>query len=134
MTPAGGPTPCAVSPPNHQRLADLTSRAFACNDDLGALLVVCQLAGPGPALGSVFLMANAPDRYTVMDTRALKSLRALGLIPPGRADATAADWLDYLRACRALASKVGASLRTIDRALYQANGSTDVPSVSQVGA
>jgi hypothetical protein len=107
---------------NTERVADLTGRAFACNDDLGALLLVAELSGVGAALGSSLLMAHDPRRYTVIDVRALRSLRELGLLPPGGHDATTQDWLTYLDACRALERESGSSLRDVDRALYRAAG------------
>lgn len=111
-----------------ERLADLTRRAFLCNDDLGAMLIICQLGGVGPAMGSSLLMAQDPARYTVMDTRAISSLRALALLAPGRRDASTQDWLAYLAACRELATTAAVPLRTVDRALYQAKGESTYPS------
>jgi hypothetical protein len=61
------------------RLArDWTRRALACPDDLGALCIAGLLAGAGPGGASAVLMAAAPIRFTVMDTRAIKSLAFLG--------------------------------------------------------
>ncbi|MDQ6782855.1 MAG: hypothetical protein M3063_05315 [Actinomycetota bacterium] len=109
------------------RIEDLTQRAFACNDDLGALLIVDVLSGVGPALGSSILMASDSGRYTVMDTRSLQSIRALDLLGPGRQDASEPEWLDYLRACRSLSDTAGESLRRVDRALFSADGKTGPP-------
>lgn len=109
------------------RIEDLTRRAFTCNDDLGALLIVDVLRGVGPALGSSILMASDPERYTVMDVRSLKSIRALGLLAPGWPDATEHDWLDYLAACRSLSNTSGEPLRRVDRALFSAEGRTGLP-------
>lgn len=110
-----------------ERIEDLTRRAFACNDDLGALLIVDVLRGVGPALGSSILMASDPERYTVIDTRSLKSIRALELLGPGWTDASEHDWLDYLRACRQLSQTTGEPLRRVDQALFSAEGGTELP-------
>lgn len=110
------------------RIEDLTRRAFGCGDDLGALLIVDVLPGVGAALGSSILMANDPDRYTVMDTRSLKSLRALGLFSSRWSDANEREWLDYLAACRSLRDATDESLRRVDRALYSADGKPGMPS------
>lgn len=110
------------------RIEELTRRAFACNDDLGALLIVDVLRGVGPALGSSILMASDPERYTVMDVRSLQSLRALGLLAPGWPDASEREWLDYLTACRSLRDASRESLRRVDRALFSADGKAGMPS------
>ena len=94
-----------------RRIEDLTRRAFACNDDLGALLIVDVLRGVGPALGSSILMASDAERYTVMDVRSLKSLRAISLLAPGWPQASEREWVDYLAACRALRETTGEPLR-----------------------
>jgi len=109
------------------RIEDLTRRAFACNDDLGALLIVDVLRGVGPALGSSILMASDPKRYTVMDVRSLKSVRELGLLAPGWPDANEHEWLDYLAACRSLSDTTGEPLRRVDMALFSAEGKTGMP-------
>src|SRR4051794_29881720 len=41
-----------------ERIANLTRRAFACDDDLGALLILQELAGVGAPLASAVLMAR----------------------------------------------------------------------------
>jgi len=110
-------------------IEELTRRAFASTDDLAALLILDVLAGVGPAVASSVLMANDPDRYTVMDRKALSSLRAWKLLGLASKEATAREWLDYLHACRRLRDITGESLRMVDRALYQADGNTVCPRV-----
>jgi hypothetical protein len=126
---------------NQQSLADeLTRRALACNDDLGAWLIAQQILGFGPALASAMLMAYDRRRFTVIDVRAFNSIVLLvrtgsltgqGVDPgPLVQDARfshARTWLAYLSACRALAMVTGCSLRDVDRALYQANGRDMLP-------
>ncbi len=62
-------------------------------------------------------MAHDPSRYTVMDTRSLASLRALGRLHPGPVGATKDEWDSYLAACREASHVTGESLRRLDRAL-----------------
>ena len=121
---------------NDQRWADeLTRRALACNDDLGAWLIAQRIGGVGPALASTMLMAHDRERFTVIDVRAFKSIQALveagslsgdgvdsGRLVQGARFTQAGTWLAYLHACRALAATTGHSLREVDRALYAANG------------
>ena len=61
----------------------------------------------GPAMSSVVLAACRPERFTVADSRALKTLRRLGRIPPGPAGFRLGDWLPYVSACRILAGQCG---------------------------
>ena len=112
-----------------EQIEELSRRAFSCNDDLGALLIICVLQGVGPALGSALLMAHDPARYTVIDTRALRSIRAFGWMVDMPARATQRTWIPYLSLCRKLRDDTRISLRTIDRALYEANGNPELPDV-----
>lgn len=88
------------------------------SDDRDALKEVTHLEGIGTAIGSTILMAQCPDRYTVFDNQASKTLLNLGRIDRQE------DWITYLRACRTIAQATGLPLRTVDRALFTANGST----------
>src|SRR5690242_638620 len=96
--------------------------ALASSDDYQALATMADGAGGiyrfGPAMSSVILAACQPRRFTVADSRALETLRRLGLMPPGPASFRLDDWLPYLTACRTLAQTCGLSLRQLDRALW----------------
>jgi hypothetical protein len=99
-----------------ERLVDLTRRAFACNDDLGALLILQELHGIGAALASAILMAHDQRHYTVLDVWALKSLVWLEELPCGSLVGSAV-WLEYLERCRGIARRTGESLRVRPRPL-----------------
>ncbi len=78
-----------------------------------AVAVLTALHGVGIPMASAIVTAINPERYTVLDYRALESL---GI----------ANWPDtldfyvaYLEACRQLARSHGTTLRTLDRALWQ---------------
>lgn len=102
--------------------AALVRRALATSDDYQALATMADGAGGiyrfGPAMSSVVLAACRPQRFTVADSRALKTLRGLGLMPPGPPGFRLGDWLPYLTACRQLARQCALSLRQVDRALW----------------
>jgi hypothetical protein len=102
--------------------ADLIRKALTTSDDHEALATLANSAGGiyrfGPAMSSVILAACRPDRFTVADSRALSTLRALGRMPPGPPGFRLNDWLPYLDACRKLAQLCGLSLRQVDRALW----------------
>jgi hypothetical protein len=86
------------------------------------------------AMASVVLAACRPALYTVVDSRALRTLMLLegrptreiqkiGWFPPGR-------WPGYLGTCRELSAELKVSLRDLDRAFWAANG-REKPQVSR---
>jgi hypothetical protein len=111
-------------------IESLTSRAFGCNDDLGALLLVALLDGVGKALGSAILMAHDPARYSVIDVNAVRAIQAIGYLrdcpAPGERDNSLPNWDRYLAAVRDVAARTGWTLRNVDRALFMA-GRTSSP-------
>jgi hypothetical protein len=78
-----------------------------------AIAVLTALRGVGIPMASAILTAINPERYTVLDFRALASLGISNW--PDRI----AFYLAYLEECRQLAVKHGRPLRTLDRALWQ---------------
>ena len=111
-----------------ETVLDITAAARACRDDGAAMRVIQILQGVGPALGSALLMTMSPQRWTVLDERAVASINAIGYtaVPPNSQGRL--TWLPYLRACRDIHQRTGQSLREVDRALYAAK-----PSVSSSG-
>jgi hypothetical protein len=106
-----------------ERVVDLSRRAFLCDDELGALMILTLIPGAGAAGASALLMARDPSRYTVMDVRAINSLIALGFWSENQGTrASCLTWPDYLSVCRNLAALTHRSLRIVDRALWSANG------------
>ena len=78
---------------------------------IGALLMLHGVSWP---MGSAVLHFFHSDPYPVLDVRAVWSL---GLAPgPGY---TFDFWWTYVRACRELSRRLGLSMRTVDRALWQ---------------
>ena len=91
-------------------------------------MLLYELKGVQKAIASAILQALRPERFTVYDTRAVKSLRALNLFI---ADPCKGEWLNYLESCRTIARRTGFSLRKVDRALWAANGRTGLPPGTQ---
>jgi hypothetical protein len=117
----------ALADETDQAIIDITGAARLCLDDDAALRVIQAVAGVGPALGSSALMVLDPTRWTVLDVRALASVRAIGYSSVPASAQGRATWGPYLDACRDIAVRTGASLRTVDRALFAANGQADMP-------
>lgn len=109
-----------------QVLELLSQAALTTTGDALAQKIICIPRSVGPAFGSALLMAARPDRYTVYDVRASASIAAIGghlsRWDPQR-------WVDYLEVCRDIARRCNEPLRTVDRALYMANGNEDMPKV-----
>jgi hypothetical protein len=82
-------------------------------EERGRIEALLALRGVGLPTASVLLHFAQPDRYPILDVRALESLGVT------RTTYTVAFWLGYLDACRSLAARHGVSLRTLDKALWQ---------------
>jgi 3-methyladenine DNA glycosylase/8-oxoguanine DNA glycosylase len=92
----------------------MTRVAFAMEDESERMAALCALRGVNPPTASVLLHFAFPDRYPIIDWRALESLGQ------ARQPAYTIDyWLAYLDACRDLASHAGVTMRVLDKALWQ---------------
>jgi hypothetical protein len=91
-----------------------TRRALACPEEAGRMEALLALTGVGVPTASTLLYFAFPDRYPILDVRALESLGA-----KPRSTYPIGFWLDYLAVCRALADRCGVSTRTLDKALWQ---------------
>jgi hypothetical protein len=91
-----------------------TRRALSDPGERDRMEALLGLTGVGVPTASVLLHFAIPERYPILDVRALASLGVRG-----SSTYTIPFWLDYLEACRALAATHGVSLRTLDKALWQ---------------
>jgi hypothetical protein len=92
----------------------ITRVAFATDDESERIAALCALQGVNPPTASVLLHFAFPDRYPIIDWRALESLGQ------GRqATYTIEYWVKYVAACRRLASRAGVTMRVLDKALRQ---------------
>ena len=80
------------------------------------------LRGVEWATGSVLLHLAYPERYPILDVRAL---HALGVRAP--TSYTFRFWEAYIAACRRLAEEAGVDGRTLDQALWQWSKEQDAP-------
>jgi hypothetical protein len=91
-----------------------TGLAMSTDSEAARMAALLELDGVGVPTASTLLYCAFPDRYPILDVRALESL---GVKP--RSQYPLAFWLGYLDACRDLAQRAGVSLRTLDKALWQ---------------
>ena len=98
---------------DHEIAIALQFAAAPITPESMAVAVLTALHGVGIPMASAILTAIDPERYTVLDFRALESL-GIKKWPD-----SFGFYVAYLEACRELAAKHGKSLRTLDRALWQ---------------
>ena len=105
---------------------DVTRLAFAADDPRFAAWMLCYLEGVWVRMASAILTVYDPRKYTVMDVRAWATLERMGLPKLGLSPDMDLNYCDtygsYLSACKCLASRLGVSLRTLDRCLWALNG------------
>lgn len=93
------------------------SRATATeSNDEDRLDALLEIRGVGIPVASAVLTCLDPNRFTVIDVRALDSL---GRKPPA-ANQYRKLYLQYLAFCRREAARLGIRLRVLDRALWKA--------------
>jgi hypothetical protein len=92
-----------------------TGAALTATDEAARMEALLALDGVGVPTASVLLHFAEPDRYPILDVRALASLGERAT----RSTYPVAYWLEYLAACRALALRHRVDLRTLDKALWQ---------------
>lgn len=106
-----------------EEVEDITRIALAAPERLQHRILDL-LRGVGQPVASAVLTVWAPDRHTVLDFRAVEALDRLGVLGqlvetlPPRQGGSLPDYLAYLECCRALARRLGVSLRDLDRALW----------------
>ena len=94
-------------------IADALRLAVESKTDRAAVAVLTGLSGVHIPVASAILTAIDPERFTIIDFRALE---ALGILRPAN---NVDFYLEYLGKCRELARQNRVSLRTLDQALWQ---------------
>jgi hypothetical protein len=95
-------------------IADALDLAVAARTERAAIAVLTGLSGVDVPVASAVMTAIDPGRFTIIDFRALWSLRSMQRPPY-----PVPFYLEYLRACRRIANEAGVSLRTLDKALWK---------------
>jgi hypothetical protein len=95
------------------QIEDALWLATIAKEPRSAIAVLTGLYGVAVPVASAIATAIDPDRYTVLDFRALQALGN----PVG--DRTVPFYLEYLDYCKGLAASWELSLRDLDRALWQ---------------
>ena len=109
----GGRGISRLSRNSESEICDALELAVNAKTERAALAVLCGLTGIDVPVASAVLTAIDPERYTVLDYRALESLGV------ELSWYTYEFYLTYLDECRKLAGQNSVSLRNLDRALWQ---------------
>ncbi len=96
-----------------KEIADALRLAVSAGTERAAVAVLVGLHGVLVPVASAVLAAIDPERYTVIDFRALEALGS------NSSDRSVNFYLAYLDHCRRLAREYRVSLRDFDRALWQ---------------
>jgi thermostable 8-oxoguanine DNA glycosylase len=96
-----------------EEIEDALRAAVEAKTERTAVSVLSGLYGIEIPVASAVLTAVSPERYTIIDYRALEALGE------NRTWHTVDSYLAYLVCCRRLARENGVSLRELDRALWQ---------------
>src|SRR5207247_695812 len=88
----------------------ITQAAFATEDETERMAALCALQGVNAPTASVLLHFAFPDRYPIIDWRALESLGQAQ-----QATYTITYWLAYVDECRRLAARAGVTMRALDK-------------------
>src|SRR3989344_1974542 len=100
-------------------IADALALAVAAKTERSSIAVLLGLCGVAVPVASAILTAINPDKYTLIDFRALEALGT------DSKDRTVDFYLKYLDACRHLSQRHGVTLRKLDRALWQWSSERD---------
>jgi len=107
----GGRTRRLCSQNTEAEVEEITAVSFAATSErlrIGALLALRGVQWP---MASVILHFAFPDRYPILDVRAMNTVGGSTLY-------TFEKWQDYVALCRETAVAHGITLRTLDRALW----------------
>jgi hypothetical protein len=96
-----------------EEIADALKLAIDAKTERSAISVLTGLSGVDVPVASAILTAIKPDRYTVIDFRALEALGSTSN------DRSVTFYLGYLDCCRRLAAQHYVTLRDLDRAMWQ---------------
>ena len=101
---------------------EVTALAFARRKDDLRLRLLTLLNGVKVPVASTLLHFAFPDRYPIMDFRAVTTLTRFGLwTQPTRSWFDVEDWQVYVRLMRQHATRLDVTLRELDKALWKSD-------------
>lgn len=103
---------CALN--DNDELKEVTATSFGAKSERLKIVALTALQGVGWPMASAILHFAFVDEYPILDVRAMKTVG-------GSTIYTFEKWDTYTRLCREKAAELGVSMRTLDKALWQAN-------------
>ena len=107
----GGRTRQRCGQNNEAEVEEITAVPFAAGSERLRIGTLLALRGVQWPMASVILHFAFPDRYPILDVRAMNTVGGSTLY-------TFERWLEYLELCRATAKTHGITMRTLDKALW----------------
>ena len=107
----GGRTRQLCGQNTEAEVEEITAVSFAAGSERLRIGTLLALRGVQWPMASVILHFAFPDRYPILDVRAMNTVGGLTLY-------TFERWLEYLELCRATAKTHGITMRTLDKALW----------------
>jgi hypothetical protein len=110
----GGRTRQLAAENTEEEVNEITRAAFSASSErlrIGALLA---LRGVNWPMASAILHFAFPDRYPILDVRAMETV-------DGSKGYTFERWGQYVRLCHETAKRLDVTMRVLDRALWQAD-------------
>ena len=107
----GGRTRQLCGKNTQAEVEEITRVSFAAESErlrIGSLLALRGVQWP---MASVILHFAFPDKYPILDVRAMNTVGGSTLY-------TFEKWLEYLQLCRATAERYDITMRTLDKALW----------------
>jgi len=100
------------------KIIEVTRSAYQSSDALIKLNILKTLRGVGVAVAGTILHYLHPDRFPIFDYHARRTLKKAGLWSRDENDDSDQAWLEYTALMQDLASRLGTSLRELDKALF----------------
>lgn len=107
----GGRTRQLCGQNTEAEVKEITAVSFAAGSERLRIGVLLALRGVQWPMASVILHFAFPDRYPILDVRAMNTVGGSTLY-------TFERWLEYLELCRATAKTHDITMRTLDKALW----------------
>lgn len=107
----GGRTRQLAAQNTEEEVQEITRVAFSANSERLRIGSLRALRGVNWPMASVILHFAFPDRFPILDVRAMRTVE-------GSTIYTFEKWMQYAELCRKTAQRMGVTMRVLDRALW----------------